>query len=96
MNLTPDIHRDTLPVWVQKKLHIVAKKNCEIRKLHSLRLMFKTETHCVDSLYIFVDCRTNFKDLFDDEEEMNEAVFYLNLQGKMAIMHTKHFTSAHT
>jgi hypothetical protein len=41
-----------------------------------------------------VDCRENFKDLFDDEEEMNEAVFYLNLQGKMAITHTKLY-SAH-
>jgi serine/threonine protein kinase len=27
--------------------------------------------------------KENFKDLFDDEEEMNEAVFYLNLQGTL-------------
>ena len=32
--------------------------------------------------FSYVLYRINFKDLFDDDEEMNEAVFFLNLQGK--------------
>ena len=37
------------------------------------------DTHCT--------CRRHFKELFDDEEEMNEAVFYLNLQGTYVCIH---------
>ena len=35
-------------------------------------------------------CRRHFKELFDDEEEMNEAVFYLNLQGTCTYVYTSH------
>ena len=41
--------------------------------------------------------RANFKDLFDDDEEMNEAVFYLNLQGTyVGIMATHREVSQQT
>ena len=29
--------------------------------------------------------RLDFRDLFEDDEEMNEAVFFLNLQGKCCL-----------